>query len=91
MPIDASCFKFADNNSHFLRYSLDGVFYNTNNYANQHSDISHWNQISRTLGLNMLPWIAGGRGSQDHKAGLPQAAPGPLAQLKWIASFWRRG
>ena len=34
MPIDGSCFKFADPASQFLRYSLDGVFYNTNNYAN---------------------------------------------------------
>lgn len=61
MSIDGSCFKFADSGNVFLRYSLDGVYYNTNNYANQHSDESHWNQISRTLGLTMLPWRQSGQ------------------------------
>lgn len=61
MSIDGSCFKFADPHSIFLRYSLDGVYYNTNNYANQNSDDSHWTQISRALGLNMLPWRQSGR------------------------------
>ena len=61
MSIDGSCFKCADLNNVFLRYSLDGVYYNTNNYANQHSDASHWTKISRTLGLNLLPWRQSGR------------------------------
>jgi hypothetical protein len=61
MSIDGSCFKFADSGNVFLRYSLDGVYYNTNNYANQHSNASHWTQISRTLGLTMLPWRQSGR------------------------------
>jgi hypothetical protein len=61
MSIDGSCFKFADPHSVFLRYSLDGVYYNTNNYANRNSNADHWNQISRTLGLNMLPWRQSGQ------------------------------
>lgn len=56
MPIDSSCFKFADPNSIFLRYSLDGVFYNSNNYANQNSDSSAWNNIKQTLGIDLKPW-----------------------------------
>jgi len=56
MPIDASCFKFADNNSHFLRYSLDGVFYNTNNYANANSSDHKWHEIKSKLGLDLQPW-----------------------------------
>ena len=62
MPIDASCFKFADNNSHFLRYSLDGVFYNTNNYANTNSSDYKWKQIKVKLGLDLRPW----RNQGDH-------------------------
>jgi hypothetical protein len=56
MPIDASCFKFVDTDSYFLRYSLDGVFYNTNNYANASSDSSKWQQIQNKLNLNLKPW-----------------------------------
>ena len=56
MPIDASCFKFVDTNSYFLRYSIDGVFYNTNNYANANSDGSKWQQIQTKLNLDLKPW-----------------------------------
>ena len=56
MPIDGSCFKFADPASQFLRYSLDGVFYNTNNYANANSDDRKWHMIRAQLGLELLPW-----------------------------------
>jgi hypothetical protein len=56
MPVDASCFKFVDSNSYFLRYSLDGVFYNTNNYANANSDNSKWQQIQTKLNLDLKPW-----------------------------------
>jgi hypothetical protein len=62
MPIDASCFKFADPNSYFLRYSLDGVFYNTNNYANADSNQTKWHMIQQHLGLDLHPW----RISGDH-------------------------
>jgi hypothetical protein len=62
MPIDGSCFKFADVNNQFLRYSLDGVYYNSNIYANQNSGPQHWQNISRTLRLRCAPW----RNSGDH-------------------------
>ena len=56
MSIDGSCFKFADPGSIFLRYSLDGVYYNTNEYANKNSGPEKWNQISQRLGLELRPW-----------------------------------
>ena len=60
MPIDGSCFKFADDHSQFLRYSLDGVFYNRDRYANANSTADKWNQIQQTLGLQLQPWRAQG-------------------------------
>lgn len=61
MPIDSSCFKFADPDSRFLRYSLGGVFYNTNNYANENSTDAKWRQISRTFpSLRLDPWRQNG-------------------------------
>jgi hypothetical protein len=56
MPVDSSCFKFADSESYFLRYSLDGVFYNTDNYANYASTDTKWQQIKHTLRIDMKPW-----------------------------------
>jgi len=62
MPIDSSCFKFVDSDSYFLRYSLGGVFYNTNNYANKNSPLGHWNLIqNRFPGLQLEPWRQDGR------------------------------
>jgi hypothetical protein len=60
MPIDGSCFKFVDDHSQFLRYSLDGVFYNRDRYANANSTASKWNQIQQLLGLQLQPWRAQG-------------------------------
>lgn len=60
MSIDGSCFKFADGNSQFLRYSLDGVYYNTNNYANINSTPHKWQQVQKTLGLSLRNWRASG-------------------------------
>jgi hypothetical protein len=62
MSIDGSCFKFADPTSIFLRYSLDGVYYNTDNYANKDSDPDKWAQVQQRLNLNMRPW----RSTGDH-------------------------
>jgi len=56
MSIDGSCFKFADPTSIFLRYSLDGVYYNTNEYANKNSSPDKWNQIKQRLNLELKPW-----------------------------------
>jgi hypothetical protein len=60
MPIDGSCFKFVDDHSQFLRYSLDGVFYNRDRYANVNSTADKWNQIQQVLGLQLKPWRAQG-------------------------------
>jgi hypothetical protein len=61
MSIDGSCFKFADPGSIFLRYSLDGVYYNTDNYANQNSTDAKWNQIKSQLNLTLQPWRTNGQ------------------------------
>lgn len=61
MPIDSSCFKFVDPDSYFLRYSLGGVFYNTNNYANKNSTDTQWNMIKQNFpDLALQPWRSGG-------------------------------
>ena len=60
MSVDGSCFKFADPTSIFLRYSLDGVYYNTNEYANKNSGPNKWNQIQQRLGLNLKSWRTNG-------------------------------
>lgn len=60
MSIDGSCFKFADPTSIFLRYSLDGVYYNTNEYANKNSGPDKWNQVKQRLNLELKPWRSNG-------------------------------
>lgn len=61
MSIDGSCFKFADTHSKFLRYSLDGVYYNTNNYANSNSNDDKWRVISQALNLELQHWRTNGQ------------------------------
>jgi hypothetical protein len=56
MAIDANCFKFADTNNQYLRYSVNGVFYDTSEYANKNSDITRWNQLSNDTGLSLKDW-----------------------------------
>ena len=56
MAIDASTFKFHDPESKYLRYSLNGVFYDTSEYANKFSNKERWDKISQDLGLVMRPW-----------------------------------
>jgi len=60
MCIDGSCFKFQDINNRWLRYSLNGVFYNSSIYANHNSDAAKWNAIARDLRLEVRPWRSGG-------------------------------
>lgn len=60
MSIDSSCFKFADPNSIWLRYSIDGVYYNSSNYANQGSNDRRWLEIQQSLGLGLGPWRSNG-------------------------------
>jgi hypothetical protein len=60
MSIDGSCFKFADSRSMFLRYSTNGVLYNSSNYANQMSDSRKWDYIKSILGIKLSPWRISG-------------------------------
>jgi hypothetical protein len=55
MCIDASCWKYLDNASSYLRYSLDGPFYDRAEYANRNSDSSKWQEISQALGISLAP------------------------------------
>lgn len=55
MCIDASCWKYLDNNSGYLRYSIGGPFYDHAEYANKNSDDSKWLEISSALGVQLKP------------------------------------
>ena len=55
MCIDASCWKYIDDGSRYLRYSLGGPFYDRAEYANRDSDSAKWNEISRALDIKLQP------------------------------------
>ena len=55
MCIDASCFKYVDSSSRYLRYSIDGPFYDRAVYANQDSDATKWHEIQSSLKLQLKP------------------------------------
>jgi hypothetical protein len=61
MCIDAGCWKYADTENRFLRYSLDGPFYDQAEYANKNSPPDQWKIISATLGLELKPWRSKGK------------------------------
>ena len=56
MAIDANCFKFKDLDSKYLRYSINGVDYDSSEYANKNSDSSRWNILSNDIGLSIKDW-----------------------------------
>ena len=56
MAIDANCFKFKDLDSKYLRYSINGVDYDSSEYANKNSDSSRWNILSNDIGLDIKDW-----------------------------------
>lgn len=60
MAIDANCFKFTDIDNKYLRYSLNGVYYDTGEYANKNSSPDKWTQISNEFNLSMSPWKSDG-------------------------------
>ena len=62
MAIDANCFKFGDVDSKYLRYSLNGVFYDTSEYANKDSTSEKWDTISQEFNLDVRSW----RDDGDH-------------------------
>jgi hypothetical protein len=55
MCIDASCWKYIDDGSRYLRYSLNGPFYDRAEYANHNSDSTKWNEIQQALHINLQP------------------------------------
>ncbi len=55
MCVDASCWKYLDDQGSYLRYSLGGPFYDRAEYANRNSDATKWLEISRNLGVQLKP------------------------------------
>lgn len=55
MCIDASCWKYLDEHGSYLRYSLNGPFYDRAEYANRNSDAGKWTEISQQLGVQLKP------------------------------------
>ena len=53
MCIDASCWKYLDDQGSYLRYSLNGPFYDRAEYANRNSTADKWQEISRALGVTL--------------------------------------
>lgn len=55
MCIDASCWKYLDNQGTYLRYSLGGPFYDRAEYANKNSSGTKWTEISQALNIDLKP------------------------------------
>ena len=53
MCIDASCWKYIDEQGKYLRYSLNGPFYNQAEYANKNSTDAKWKEISQALNVSL--------------------------------------
>ena len=53
MCIDASCWKYLDDQGSYLRYSLNGPFYDRAEYANHNSTADKWQEISGALGVTL--------------------------------------
>jgi hypothetical protein len=53
MCIDASCWKYIDSDSRYLRYSLDGPFYDRAEYANRNSNSAKWDEIQQALHIEL--------------------------------------
>lgn len=53
MCIDASCWKYLDDHGSYLRYSLNGPFYDRAEYANKNSDATKWIEISKKLNVQL--------------------------------------
>lgn len=61
MCIDAGCWKYADTSNTYLRYSLDGPFYDQAEYANKNSSSEKWNSLSKHLNVELKPWKQKGK------------------------------
>jgi len=62
MCIDASCWKYIDDGSRYLRYSLNGPFYDRAEYANHNSDNTKWEEIKHTLNIELKSTQSNPRG-----------------------------
>jgi len=60
MCVDGSCFKFLDQTSQYLRYSINSPYYDTGEYANKNADGAKWNQLSHTIGATVREWKTAG-------------------------------
>lgn len=60
MPIDGNCFKWADPDDIWLRYSLDSVYYDQGNYANHHPSKQKWRDVSKTLKIHCKDYTNSG-------------------------------
>jgi len=60
MPIDGNCFKFADPEDHWLRYSLNSVYWNEGNYGNQNPSKERWRLMSKDLGIECQDYTNNG-------------------------------
>lgn len=56
MPVDGNCFKWADKHDNWLRYSIDSVFWNEGNYANQNATKHQWRTLRQQLNIDCKPW-----------------------------------
>jgi hypothetical protein len=54
MCIDASCWKYLDDQGTYLRYSIGGPFYDRAEYANGNSDATKWNEIRNTINVPLI-------------------------------------
>ena len=86
MCIDASCWKYTDTGSRYLRYSLNGPFYDRAEYANHNSDSAKWDEIRQALHIELQPPQSN---SQGHILICMQRDGGfsmkTLAPLEWLS------
>lgn len=63
LAIDSNLFLYRDpgNTSHYLRFSLDGVFPTTGNYFTDSVDPTRWQKIKQDLDFDLQPWSAKGK------------------------------
>lgn len=86
MCIDASCWKYTDEGSRYLRYSLNGPFYDRAEYANLNSDSSKWDEIRQALHIELQQPQTNTRGHiiicMQRDGGFAMKTLNPLA---WLA------
>lgn len=86
MCIDASCWKYLDDHGSYLRYSLNGPFYDHAEYANHNSNATKWIEISQRLGVQLKPAIMAKDGyiliGMQRDGGFAMKTLNPMSWLK---------